>query len=44
MLAEVTPDGQHRQRLRQRGRRIVIPVACVFMMLKAILAIAAFKF
>jgi hypothetical protein len=44
MLAEVTPDDQHRQRLRQRGRRIVIPVACVFMMLRAILAIAAFSY
>ena len=33
-------DDQHRRRLRQRLRRIVIPVACVIMMLGAILAIA----
>ena len=43
-LIEVTPDDQHRRRLRQRLRRIVIPVACVIMMLGAILAIATFSY
>jgi class 3 adenylate cyclase len=43
-LIEVTPDDQHRRRPRQRLRRIVIPVACVIMMLGAILAIATFSY
>jgi len=43
-LIEVTPDTQHRRRLRQRWRRIVIPVACVIMMLGAILVIATFSY
>ena len=43
-LIEVTLDGQHRRRRRQRLRRIVIPVACVIMMLGAILAIATFSY
>ena len=43
-LIEVTLDDQHHRRLRQRLRRIVIPVACVIMMLGAILAIATFSY
>ena len=38
-LIAVTPDDQRRRRLR-RLQRIVIPVACVIVMLGAILAIA----
>jgi adenylate cyclase len=41
-LIEVTPDDQYRRR--QRLRRIVIPLACVIMMLGAILAIATFSY
>jgi class 3 adenylate cyclase len=40
----ITPNDQHRQRLRRRWRRIGIPVTCVVVMLGAILAIATFSY
>jgi hypothetical protein len=41
---EATPDNQRHWRLQRRLRRIVIPVACVIVMLGAILAIATFSY
>jgi class 3 adenylate cyclase len=43
-LIDAERDTQRRQRLRRRLRRIVIPVACVMVMLGAILAIAMFSY
>jgi hypothetical protein len=43
-LSDVELDTQRRRRLRRRVQRIVIPAACVIVMLGAILAIATLSY
>ncbi len=43
-LLKVTHDAQHRQQMRRRWLRIAIPVACVIIMLGAILTIATLSY